>query len=559
MALAGTRSRSLAGGRRIRRVLGFFFRFMVHLLVWEGILRRFRPAWARATAAARYRQWARSFCALAVDLGGAFIKLGQFLSARVDLLPDFVIEELSVLQDEVPPEPFERIRPLIEAELGQPLEAAFQAFEAEATAAASLGQVHRARLPDGTPVMVKVQRPAIEEILAADLATLRLVARALALYPPLRRRVRLDRLLEEFARTLRMELDYGAEGRHAEAFARNFAEEPDIRIPRPFWSHTRRRVLALEDVTAIKITDLAALEAAGVSRAAVARRLYQAYLKQVFYDGFFHADPHPGNLFVEPLDGEGPPQGGRPFRLTFVDFGMVGWLTPETRRWLREAAIGLGTRDARRIVRAMHALGFLLPEADLDLLTRAVEQVLGRVWGRSMAQLREWSRAEVEALFLEFRQLLLAFPFQIPQEFLLLGRTLGLLAGLVTRLDPGFNVFAEAEPFARRLLEEERPDPWGILLEELGRLLRLPAHLDRFLERSLAGEIRWQVAFPEARETMELIDQGFRRLAWQLTGLVWLLLALLLWGEGQHLLASVLIGGGVVWLLWGLRPLRPRP
>lgn len=539
---------------RFLKVLGFSLRLLLHILAWELILRRFRPQWVRATAPQRYRAWAAAFRELATALGGALIKLGQFLSARVDLLPDFITEELAQLQDEVPAEPFERIRPLIEAELGQPLESAFQAFDPVATAGASLGQVHRAWLPDGTPVMVKVQRPGIERLLAADLAALTAVARILSLYPPLRRRVHLDRLLREFARTLAMELDYIAEARHAEQFARNFADDPGIRIPRPFWSHTRRRVLVLEDVTAIKITDLAAIDRAGIPRAAVARRLYQAYLRQVFYEGFFHADPHPGNLFVEPLDGEVPSEGGRPFRLTFVDFGMVGQISPEARRWLREAAIGLGTRDARRIVQAMDALGFLLPEADLEQLTVAVERLLSRIWGLSMAQLREWSLAEAEALFLEFRELLLRFPFQIPQEFLLLGRTLGILAGLVTRLDPGFNVFVEAEPFARRLLEEEQPALSELALEVLRQLVRIPRDLGRFLERSLAGEIRWQVTFPEARETMVWIAEGFRRLVWQITGLAWWILALFLWMSGEELLAGILGGIAGLWMLWGLRP-----
>ncbi|WP_322801041.1 ABC1 kinase family protein [Thermoflexus sp.] len=541
---------------RFLQVLGFALRLLIHIVVWELLLRRLRPSWVRGTAPRRYRGWAAAFRDLAVQLGGALIKLGQFLSARVDLLPDFVIEELAQLQDEVPAEPFERIRPVIEAELGEPLEVAFQSFEPEATAGASLGQVHRAWLPDGTPVMVKVQRPGIERLLAADLAALTAVARILSLYPPLRRRVHLDRLLQEFARTLAMELDYMAEARYAEQFAWNFADDPGIRIPRPFWSHIRRRVLVLEDVAAIKITDLAAMEAAGISRGAVARRLYQTYLRQIFYDGFFHADPHPGNLFVEPMEGGMPADEGRPFRLTFVDFGMVGRISPEARRWLREAAIGLGTRDARRIVRAMHALGFLLPGADLEAIAQAVERLLDHIWGLSMAQLREWSLREAKVLFLEFRELLLRFPFQIPQEFLLLGRTLGLLAGLVTRLDPDFNLFTEAEPFARRLLEEEAPSLSEQVFEILRPLLRIPLDLGRFLERSLAGEIRWEVTFPEARETLILIAEGFQRLVWQITGFVWVMLALFAFANQQVTLAGVLFGIGGLWLLWGLRPLR---
>lgn len=251
-----------------------------------------------------------------------------------------------------------------------------------------------------------------------------------------------------------------------------------------------------------------------------------------------------------------PADEGRPFRLTFVDFGMVGRISPEARRWLREAAIGLGTRDARRIVRAMHALGFLLPGADLEAIAQAVERLLDHIWGLSMAQLREWSLREAKVLFLEFRELLLRFPFQIPQEFLLLGRTLGLLAGLVTRLDPDFNLFTEAEPFARRLLEEEAPSLSEQVFEILRPLLRIPLDLGRFLERSLAGEIRWEVTFPEARETLILIAEGFQRLVWQITGFVWVMLALFAFANQQVTLAGVLFGIGGLWLLWGLRPLR---
>ncbi|RMF31181.1 MAG: AarF/ABC1/UbiB kinase family protein, partial [Chloroflexi bacterium] len=333
--------------RRYRRILTFFLRAILTLLWWDLLVRRLLGArWVNRLARNRYRRIARQFRTLAVEMGGVLIKLGQFLSVHVELLPTEVTQELAGLQDEVPAEAFAEIRTILEEDLQAPLAQRFRRFEEQAHAAASLGQVHRACLPNGAEVMVKVQRSRIREMVETDLAALHTVIGWLQRYPPIRRRADLEALFEEFRRTLFEELDYLTEGRNAEQFAENFRGDPGVRVPAVHWSHTTRRVLTLEDVTAIKITDYAAIEAAGVSRQEVAQRLMETYLQQIFRDGFFHADPHPGNLFVQPLpwpeggrggestlrpkDGRGNGRGGgRPFRLVFVDFGMVGRVTPE--------------------------------------------------------------------------------------------------------------------------------------------------------------------------------------------------------------------------------------
>ncbi|MCP4514420.1 MAG: AarF/ABC1/UbiB kinase family protein, partial [Delftia sp.] len=377
---------------------------------------------------------AREFRALAIEMGGVLIKMGQFLSARVDILPPQVTQELAGLQDEVPPEPLRAILAVVEAEMG-PLEQFFEFFDQEVQAAASLGQVHRARLPGGELVVVKIQRPGIEELIDVDLSAVRAVLRWVDFYPPVRRRMDLLALLDEFARTLYEELDYLAEARNAETFAANFSRDSFIHIPAPYWTHTTRRVLTLEDVSNIKITDFQAIEAAGVARSAVAQRLFRIYLQQFFYDGFFHADPHPGNLFVQPLDQDGDNGGlpGRPFRLVFVDFGMVGRITAETKKHLRDLAIGMGTRDPARVVRAYERMGFLLPGADLELIQSATARVFDRFWGISMGEIAQLDYDAMHELMHEFRDLLYAMPFQVPQDFIYLGRTFGILSGMATQ------------------------------------------------------------------------------------------------------------------------------
>jgi predicted unusual protein kinase regulating ubiquinone biosynthesis (AarF/ABC1/UbiB family) len=542
--------------RRYRRILFFGIRVILSFVWWEIILRRVlgRRFVQRGTIA-RMQRVAREFRALAIEMGGVLIKLGQFLSARVDVLPIQVTQELAGLQDEVPPESLEAILAVIEAEMG-PVDQLFEFFDENVQAAASLGQVHRARLAGGEPVVVKVQRPGIEALIDVDLAAVRAVARWVGRYPAIRRRMDLLGLLDEFARTLYEELDYVAEARNAETFAANFAGDPFIYIPAPYWTHTTRRVLTLEDVGSIKIVDFEAIEAAGVERSAVAQRLFRAYLQQVFYDGFFHADPHPGNLFVYPLDWESDNGNlpGRPFYLVFVDFGMVGRITPAVKRELRELAIGLGTRDPARIVQSYERLGFLLPSADLELIERATSRVFDRFWGISMGELSRIDHDAMHDLTREFRDLLYAMPFQIPQDFIYLGRMFGILSGMATQLDPDFNVFAESEPFARQLISEEIGDGWQRMREQVERwgrvLLGLPDQLNLVLSKTARGELEFRTGpNREWRQAMRRLDVALNRLLWGVGGSALLLAGVILDVTGRADVSRWFYGGAGLALL----------
>lgn len=507
---------------RHRRIEFFFARAIATIAFWDLLLPRLGlRSVAVRTRSARLRRIASSYRAMANELGGLLIKVGQFLSARVDVMPEEITSELGQLQDEVREEKYEDIRARTEAELGDTLAAVFAEFEQTPLAAASLGQVHRAKLrepSDGvTNIVVKVQRPNIDKVVAIDLAAIRTVIGWLVHYRPISQRVDLYALLAEFTHILEGELDYLAEGKNAETFSENFRNDPSIRVPRVIWSHTTKRVLALEDVYGIKITDYDAITAAGIDRAEVADKLFKTYLQQIFDDGFFHADPHPGNLFVRippippaPLD-----KGGKrgDWQLTFVDFGMVGRVTPSIRAGLRELAIGIGTRDPARMIKGYQTLDVLLPGADIAQIQRMESKVFERFWGKTMGELRAIGYSEMREFAKEFRQVIAAAPFQVPQNLVLLARTVAILSGMCTGLNPQFNVWEGLAPFAEDLIEEEALD-WKFWAEELATfalaMVSLPTRARSVLGKMERGELKVQT--PQLVEQVGRLEITMRRM-----------------------------------------------
>lgn len=537
--------------RRYLHIVLFFGRIVLNFILWEIILRRigFR-ALAIRTAPDRYTAAARRFRGLAIQLGGVLIKVGQFLSARVDVLPEFITAELSGLQDEVPAENFAAIEAVVTRELGAPLIDRFAWFDSAPLAAASLGQAHRATLPTGEAVVIKVQRPGIEQIIEIDLAALQTVISWLKRYPPLNRRADLEALLREFSVTLREELDYLAEAKNAARFAEMFKDNPGVRVPKVYSSHSTLRVLTLESVYFIKITDYARITAAGLDRADVADRLFQTYLYQIFSAGFFHADPHPGNLFVEPA---GDDHG---WRLVFIDFGMVGQITPQIRAALREAAIAVGTRDPARLIDSFTTVGALRPGTDVSRIIEAQTAVFDRFWGKSMKELRATRPAEMREFMHQFRDLMFELPFQVPENLIYLGRTVAILSGMCTGLNPDFNLFINIAPFAQTLLAEETSDEglqfWLDQLTDWGRkLIALPARLDTALARFEKGEFTVITRpSPEQLQQAQQLNAALNRLTGGLVFTALLVAGTLLYINGQ---ASVALGGWVMagfTLLW---------
>ncbi len=507
---------------RYRRILRFAARFLAQTWWFELVLPRIGLARiAVRTRNARMKRFARAFHGLAVDLGGLMIKVGQFMSSRLDVLPPEITKELEGLQDEVPPVPFAHIRSAAEAELGMPLDRAFSWFDETPVAAASLGQAHRARLSavDASEtgldaVVVKVQRPGIQQIVDVDLAALRKVGGWLSRIRLVYTRVNAPALVEEFAVTSLEEIDYVHEAGNAERFAHDFESDPRVAVPEVVWERSTRRVLTLQDVTAIKINDYDGLRAAGIDPDEVAREFASVMFDQLFDHGFFHADPHPGNVFVTLMpDASGAGAGGSgaiagsdagadasvsvpsspAWRFTFIDFGMMGEVPPGLRRGMRQLLIAVASRDGRGLVDAIREVGVLLPSADTGELERAMTALFARFGGMGFAELQEVDPREFRDFAIQFGDVVRSLPFQLPENFLLIIRASSLTSGVCSGLNPAFNLWDSVEPYAAQLLRDERGNIAQAVGKEAlsiaGLAVRLPRRLDDLVTRVQDGEI----------------------------------------------------------------------
>ena len=475
------------------------------------------------TRTKRMQRFARSFYRMAIDLGGLMIKVGQFMSSRLDILPPEITRELDGLQDEVPPVPFAAIRALAERELGMPLDRVFAAIDETPIAAASLGQAHRAQLRASdmadtglSGVVLKVQRPGIEQIVGVDLAALRKVGGWLSRVRLVYTRVDMPSLVEEFALTSLEEIDYLHEATSSERFATDFADDARVGVPEVVWERSTRRVLTLEDVTAIKITDVDGLRAAGIDPVEVAPVFAAVMFDQLFTTGFFHADPHPGNIFVTPLDSspDTDAPGARPWKLTFIDFGMMGEVPIITRSGLRKLLIAAAARDGKGLVNGIRDVGVLLPTADTNELERAMTQLFARFGGMGFAELREVDPREFRNFAAQFGDVVRSLPFQLPDNFLLIIRATSLISGVASSLDPQFNLWNSVEPYASKLLRDERgnivQDVAKQALNVAGVAVGLPKRLDGLITRFEDGSV--SVATPRLDRQVSRLDRSVRGL-----------------------------------------------
>jgi predicted unusual protein kinase regulating ubiquinone biosynthesis (AarF/ABC1/UbiB family) len=540
---------------RYRRILRFAARYMVLEWWFELVLPRFgleRIAARRRLARAAHI--ARHFHTLAIDLGGLMIKVGQFMSSRLDVLPAEITSELEGLQDEVPAVDFVLIRESAERELGLTLERAFEFFDPSPIAAASFGQVHRARLTPADAadvgfngVVVKVQRPGISDIIDVDLAALRRVSRWLSRVRFISRRVDLPALLEEFAVISLREIDYLNEGSNAERFATNFADDPRVQAPAVVWERTTRRVLTLADATAIKINDKRRLEAAGIDPTAVADELSRAMFEQLFMHRFFHADPHPGNIFVTPADPNRADTSTPDWTLTFIDFGMMGEVPENLSRGLQRLIIAAAARDAPGLVASVRDMGVLLRSAETAPLERAMGELFDRFGGMGFTELQQVDPQEFRAFGNEFSEVVRTMPFQLPENFLLIIRAVSVTSGVASDLDSGYNVWTAIEPFAQRLARDEAGGTVREFakqaLSSAGLLLRLPQQLESVATLMQRGQVA--VETPGADKRLRMIEQLVRRILSAVL-FVGLLLGGILLRPTEPILGLVLMIGAAV-------------
>ena len=424
------------------------------------------------------------------DLGATFVKLGQILSTRPDLLPPDYQAELAKLQDAAPPVPSEVVAEAITGELGRRPEEVFAAFDPKPLAAASIGQVHAATLPNDTEVVVKARRPGVVEQIEQDLEILQNLAAKASRRWEVAEQYDIVALAQEFAETLRSELDYVREGRSAERFTENFAGDKEVHVPKVFWETSTSRVLTLERIRGIKVNDLPALDEAGIDSGALAGRAARITLDMIFEHGFFHADPHPGNFFVEP-DGV----------LGIIDFGMVGTVDERTKEQLAHLLIAITSKDAERLVDAFLELGFSKGRIDRASLRQDLERLLSRYYGLPLGEI-PLGRMLSEALSIVRRHRL-----RLPSNMALLFKAAIMNEGMGTQLDPSFNLTTVLVPYAKRLMMRQyspavlarRLGEAGMEASQLG--IELPRQLRRIAGELERGSLEMSVR-PESFEPM---------------------------------------------------------
>ncbi|MBA2502786.1 MAG: AarF/ABC1/UbiB kinase family protein [Pyrinomonadaceae bacterium] len=410
----------------------------------------------------RLTRQAAKFRVRLIKLGPTFIKIGQALGTRGDLLPLPYIKELATLQDQVPAFPTAEAYARIEGELNRKVNEAFAEIDAEPIAAASLGQVYRARLHTGEEVAVKVQRPRLQETISFDIEILTRLTHFLTRFPSLNENADWEGMMREFRETITEEMDYAQEGRNADLFRANFKDWYAIHVPRIHWSHTTPRVLTMEFIRGTKVVDLEALRVRRISPVKVNRLLVRTYLKQLLEDGFFHADPHPGNLLVMD-DG----------RLAFFDFGMTGKISPQLQRQMIDAFFHVVERDVHGLGQDLFNLQFLKPGYDPELVRPVIEQLFKHYLNLKLGEVN------FKELTYDLADVMYDYPFRLPSNFTYIMRALMTLEGIGLVTDPEFSFFDTAKPYAKEFM-----------LKREGKHLR-KLLLDKFTGRDKDGRIEW--------------------------------------------------------------------
>lgn len=487
------------------------------------------------------------------DLGTTFIKLGQILSTRPDLVPPEYIAQFSKLQDSAPPFPYPQVVEVIQNELGNPPEKIFKNFDIQPRASASIGQVHNARLLDDTPVVVKVQRIGVEALVEQDLKVLSDLAHFASQHTELGAYYDIEGWVEEFAFILRNELDYTYEGHNAERIRRNFAGDERLHVPRIYWEYSTKRVLTMEEISGIKVNDFESLDKAGLNRSHIAENCAHISLTMTYEHGFFHADPHPGNFFVLPNEVIG-----------LIDYGMVGRLDENLRLSLLRMDMALVRKDADRLVDELMTLGITRGSLRRHVLKRDLDHLIQRFYDRPLKEVVA-SQAYSEFVSVAFRNRL-----QLPSDLIVLFKVIAMSEGMGVQLDPDFKLMEFAEPYFKRFWLQSRSLGKQVRrivegtreLTELG--YELPRRAKRMLGQLERGEITFMYRLEGLQESLREFQQAANRVSMSILAAALVIgLGLLMliyhppgwekyagWFFGLLFIVIVLFTLGLLWKIW---------
>jgi len=439
------------------------------------------------------------------QLGPTFIKLGQIASSRNDLIPKEITDELEKLQDDVFPIPYEKIEATLEEELHAPIHVLFAHFNIEPIATASIGQVHIATLHTGEEVAVKIQRPSIETTMQTDLEILHDFSKFLEDHFAWARAYQIRDMVDEFAFSLKNELDYMNEGRNAEKIAKQLADNEAVHVPIIYWQYTTKKVLTMEMIHGIKVNNYDKLEAHDYDKRKIAKTITDAMFEQIFIDGFFHGDPHPGNIYILPMN-----------RVVFLDFGMVGQLTEEMRYHFTSLVINLQLGNAKGIVKTFGKLGMMTNETDRSSLLRDVEYLIAKYYDIPMKQIK------LGAVIKEVFDIAYEHELQLPNEISILGKTIITIEKIISGLDPTFSIMSAVEPFGKRLIQE-RMQPsfiakktWEQVMDNAEILSELPQDVKDVATTLKKGKLRFDINVSDLPFFMRRLDKISNRLSFSI-------------------------------------------
>ena len=439
------------------------------------------------------------------QLGPTFIKLGQIASSRNDLIPKEITDELEKLQDDVFPIPYEKIEATLEEELHAPIHVLFAHFNIEPIATASIGQVHIATLHTGEEVAVKIQRPSIETTMQTDLEILHDFSKFLEDHFAWARAYQIRDMVDEFAFSLKNELDYMNEGRNAEKIAKQLADNEAVHVPIIYWQYTTKKVLTMEIIHGIKVNNYDKLEAHDYDKRKIAKTITDAMFEQIFIDGFFHGDPHPGNIYILPMN-----------RVVFLDFGMVGQLTEEMRYHFTSLVINLQLGNAKGIVKTFGKLGMMTSETDRSSLLRDVEYLIAKYYDIPMKQIK------LGAVIKEVFDIAYEHELQLPNEISILGKTIITIEKIISGLDPTFSIMSAVEPFGKRLIQE-RMQPsfiakktWEQVMDNAEILSELPQDVKDVATTLKKGKLRFDINVSDLPFFMRRLDKISNRLSFSI-------------------------------------------